>query len=186
MRIRKHKKIDWVGQILVIVLPILFFLSAAVISKWSKGQTVDFTGSIITVLIMDGIYAVGLGRWLAWRIEIPFWKKRKSRRNWKWLIFVLLYSAGIRIIQLGDIQRWDASAYYIAIRNGCEGFAFTLSSFVNGFSVASHPTWGYLGILGIGEFLYEGNVAAVQFVNLILTLICVYCLYCIMEKMLEK
>ena len=184
MRIRKHKKIDWVGQILVIVLPILFFLSAAVISKWSKGQTVDFTGSIITVLIMDGIYAVGLGRWLAWRIEIPFWKKRKSRRNWKWLIFVLLYSAGIRIIQLGDIQRWDASAYYIAIRNGCEGFAFTLSSFVNGFSVASHPTWGYLGILGIGEFLYEGNVAAVQFVNLILTLICVYCLYCIMEKML--
>lgn len=178
-----EKKMDWAWQLLILVLPILFFLTSAVISKWTKGQAEGFLGSIITVLILDGIYAVCWGIWLAQRMDFSSRRKKQGRR---WLFVVLLYTIGIRMVQIGDIQRWDASAYYIAIRNGCDSFIFTLGSFLKGFSVASHPTWGYLGILGIGEFLFEGRVEAVQFINLILTVLCVYCLYCIMEKLLPE
>lgn len=178
-----EKKMDWAWQLLFIFLPVLLFLTSAVISKWTKGQAEDFSGSIITVLILDGIYLICWGIWLAQRMELVSQRKRRGR---KWLLVVLLYTVGIRMVQIGDIQRWDASAYYIAIRNGCESFSFTLGSFLEGFSVASHPTWGYLGILGIGEFLFEGRVEAVQFINLLLTVLCVYCLYCIMEKLLPE
>lgn len=178
-----EKKMDWAWQLLILVLPILFFLTSAVISKWTKGQAEGFLGSIITVLILDGIYAVCWGIWLAQRMDFSSRRKKQGRR---WLFVVLLYTIGIRMVQIGDIQRWDASAYYIAIRNGCDSFIFTLGSFLKGFSVASHPTWGYLGILGIGEFLFEGRVEAVQFINLLLTVLCVYCLYCIMEKLLPE
>ena len=178
-----EKKMDRAWQLLILVLPILFFLTSAVISKWTKGQAEGFLGSIITVLILDGIYAVCWGIWLAQRMDFSSRRKKQGRR---WLLVVLLYTIGIRMVQIGDIQRWDASAYYIAIRNGCDSFIFTLGSFLKGFSVASHPTWGYLGILGIGEFLFEGRVEAVQFINLLLTVLCVYCLYCIMEKLLPE
>lgn len=178
-----EKKMDRAWQLLILVLPILFFLTSAVISKWTKGQAEGFLGSIITVLILDGIYAVCWGIWLAQRMDFSSRRKKQGRR---WLLVVLLYTIGIRMVQIGDIQRWDASAYYIAIRNGCDSFIFTLGSFLKGFSVASHPTWGYLGILGSGEFLFEGRVEAVQFINLLLTVLCVYCLYCIMEKLLPE
>lgn len=178
-----EKKMDRAWQLLILVLPILFFLTSAVISKWAKGQAEGFLGSIITVLILDGIYAVCWGIWLAQRMDFSSRRKKQGRR---WLLVVLLYTIGIRMVQIGDIQRWDASAYYIAIRNGCDSFIFTLGSFLKGFSVASHPTWGYLGILGSGEFLFEGRVEAVQFINLLLTVLCVYCLYCIMEKLLPE
>ena len=183
---KKGREIDWAGQILIIFLPVLLFLTSAAISEWFDRQTADSPGRIIVILIVDSIYAICWGIWFAWRIPFHPGRIRRSWQNRGWLWTVLLYTIGIRIVQIGDIQRWDASAYYIAIRNGCENFAFTLGSFLKGFSVASHPTWGYLGILGIGEFLFEGKVEAIQFINLILTVIGVYCLYCIMEKLLPE
>ena len=188
IRIEKREKMDLFGQILLIFLPIMIFLSAAVFSKWVKGQTADFLAITIVVLSLDVIYAIGWGRHLAWRIGIRLSRRRKmqGKKHPGWRFLVLFYAVGIRIVQIGDIQRWDGSIYYNAIRNGCDSFIFTLGSFLKGFSVASHPTWGYLGILGIGEFLLEGRVEAVQFINLLLTVLCVYCLYCIMEKLLPE
>ena len=183
---KKGRKIDWAGQILIIFLPVLLFLTSAAVGEWFDGQTTGFSGRIAGILTLDSIYAVCWGIWFAWRIPFHPGRIRCGWQNRGWLWAVLLYTIGIRIVQIGDIQRWDASAYYIAIRNGCEKFAFTLSSFLEGFSVASHPTWGYLGILGIGEFLFEGKVEAVQFINLVLTVIGVYCLYCIMEQLLPE
>ncbi len=182
IKFNNKKIINWLWQILIAVLPVLLFLTSAVVSKWIKGQAAEYQGSIIAVLVLDGIYLICWGIWGACRIKFPV--KRRRRKNWRWVFFTLLYTVGIRIVQIGDVQRWDASVYYNAIRNGCSSFDFTLRGFLEGFSVASHTTWGYMGILGIGEFLFEGNVVAVQVVNLILTVICVYCLYYIMRKLL--
>lgn len=185
IKIDNRKITDWSWQLLLTLLPVMLFLTSAVISKWTKGQAEDFRGSILAVLIWDGIYLICWIGWCAWRMKLPPAKRRRGGQNWKWLSFVILYTVGIRIVQIGDIQRWDASAYYIAaIRIGCDSFDFTLGSFLKEFSVASHMTWAYMGILGIGEFLFEGSIAAVQTINLILTVICVYCLYHIMNRLL--
>ena len=183
---RNRRIWDWIWQILWIGLPILAFLSAAAVNKCMKGQFLDFKANIIVIFILDAVYVIC---WLVWGIFDTKCtigrRKRHGSRRWKWIGFVLLYSFILRMAQIGDIQRWDASIYYNAIRNGCTVFDFTLLSFLKNFSVASHMTWGYMGILGIGEFLFEGRVVSWQTVNLLLTLICIYCLYCIMEKMLQ-
>lgn len=186
IKIRNKLFLNWMWQILLICLPILSFLSAASVNKCIKGQFLDFRAIIIAVFSLDAGYVVC---WLVWAfLDSKYTLSRRKKHysgKWEWLAFVLLYSIIIRMVQLGDIQRWDASIYYNAIRNGCAAFDFTLLGFLENFSVASHMTWGYMGILGIGEFLYEGSTVSVQVVNLLLILICVYCLYCIMEKLLQ-
>ena len=185
-RNRNRRILDWTWQILWTCLPILAFLSAAAINKCARGQFLDFKANITVIFILDGIYVIC---WLNWGFFDAKYaagrRKRYSLRRWKWIGFVLLYSLILRMAQIGDIQRWDASIYYNTIRNGCAAFDFTFLNFLENFSVASHMTWGYMGILGIGEFLFEDSVVSWQMVNLVLTLICIYCLYCIMEKMLR-
>lgn len=186
IRIRNKKVINWSRQLLLVLLPVLAFLTAAAISKCTKKQFSDFQGIIIFIIILDVLYVISWEIWAYWNIKLSSKRRRRKKRslqNRMWLLFVLLYTIGIRVAQMGDIQRWDASIYYNAIRNGCSNFDFTLRSFLEGFSVASHMTWGYMGLLGIGEFLFEGSVVAVQAVNLVLTVLCVFCLYRIMERL---
>ena len=97
---KKGREIDWAGQILIIFLPVLLFLTSAAISEWFDRQTADSPGRIIVILIVDSIYAICWGIWFAWRIPFHPGRIRRSWQNRGWLWTVLLYTIGIRIVQI--------------------------------------------------------------------------------------
>ena len=184
---RKIDTLNFSKQILIILLPICAFLTSAAIDKinmWNFYET-----QFISIIVLDLVY---LGGWCYWSHKKVFNKSFKFNtvisaimKN-GWIIFALIYTVGIRLVQFSDIQRWDASIYYGQLILGCNNFDFTFTNFIKGFGVASHPTWGYLGILGIGEFLATGKCIGMYTINLILTLLCVYCLYRILQSMLPE
>lgn len=176
-----EKLLDWSCQLLIVLLPILLFVTAACINKRDEYDT--FYSSFICVISADIIYLI---LWISWlwyykkKRSIRIKQRRKNRENLRWLLITALYTAAIRLPQFSDTQRWDGATYYKYIVRGCENFDFTLGNFIEQFRAANHFTWGYLGFLGIGEFLDPGGNIGIKWVSLLLTvgsMICVYFIF---------
>lgn len=180
---------DWVKsieQILLILSVMLAFLTAASIDKRKEISTYFFP--IGMVVIADIVCCIGWIWVIKGKNKHMFECKtiiRVFRQN-KWCLFVLLYTFFVRILQFGNIARWDANAYYTQLIAGCNNYDFTLQSFLKGFSVANHPTFGYLGLLGIGEFLASGKSVGMISINMVLTILSMYCVYGIFDKLLPE
>lgn len=181
-KITCEKLLDWSCQLLIVLLPVLLFVTAACINKRDEYDT--FYSSFICVISADIIYLI---LWIGWlwyykkKRSTRIKRRRKNRGNLRWLLITALYTAAIRLPQFSDTQRWDGATYYKYIVRGCENFDFTLSNFIEQFRAANHFTWGYFGILGIGEFLDPGGNIGIKWVSLLLTvgsMICIYFIFC--------
>jgi hypothetical protein len=80
------------------------------------------------------------------------------------------------------MQRWDGGEYYYKFGNACQNFDFTLSSFLNGFSLIGHPTLAFAPLVAIGEFFNFRGVSGVMVVNLVFTIAMLICLYRLLKE----
>ena len=179
-------RLKFIEQILIIFSVILAFLTAAGIDKRREIVTYFFP---IGIVIAADIVCIIVWIWLIKKKNIHIFDSitiiQIFHEN-KWCLFVLLYTFFVRILQFSNISRWDANAYYSQLITGCNNFDFTMRSFIRGFSVASHPTFGYLGLLGIGEFLASGKSVGMIASNMMLTVLIMYCVFRIFEKLLPE
>lgn len=182
----KHKPEKKMWEELWIVATVIFaFMTAACINKW-KIMGSHMAAYLIT-LFADIILA---GGW-SWTICNAVVRQVKSRDRKVWTDkagagSVLLYCTVVRIVQLKDMPYWDGMIYYNMLRNACDKFDFTFSSFWENFIFAAHPTLAFAGVTAIGEFLRPDIYSGVLTVWLIVTLISALCAYRIFQKLFPK
>ncbi len=183
IKCKPGKKI-W-GELLIIATVIFAFMTAACINKW-RTMGSHMAAYLITFFV-DIILA---GGW-SWTICNAVVRQVKSRDRKVWTDkagagSVLLYCTVVRIVQLKDMPYWDGMLYYNMLRNACDKFDFTFSSFWENFIFAAHPTLAFAGVTAIGEFLRPDIYSGVLTVWLIVTLISALCAYRIFQKLFPK
>ena len=82
---------------------------------------------------------------------------------------------------MDNLPKWDDGAYYTGIYKACRNFNFSLSSLMDAFRIAEHPTIMYTFFSAIGEFLFPGKVYGVLLVNLVLTVAALWCIYKLLQ-----
>lgn len=172
-------------EVLIIMTVIFAFMTAACINKITVRQdhpvayAATFTADVL--LVIGWIWSA-VKAWRLFRINGENITAVPARHCG--IFFVLLFCFFTRIVQFSDTPRWDAAQYYTMLRNACQNFDFSVQSFFQNFSMASHPTLGYAAVTAIGEFLFPEKYWGVLIVWLIVTLIAAFCLYRILEKLL--
>lgn len=174
-------------QILLVWTVISAFLVSACI-----GRSEDLTGHIIFLIVTVAGGIVSLAGWtVVCKKKIRYLltgnrKKRARKRKWKkgWY-FLLFYTIVVRLPQFGDIPRFDGMAYYKMLAEACQNYDFTITGFLNGFRMASHPTQGYMGLLAIGKFLDPTGYTGIMLVNLALVCITSYCVFQIFRRVMK-
>lgn len=181
---RKPGKKLW-EDVWIIATVIFAFMTAACINKWHMMGS--HMAAYLITLFADLIL---VGGW-SWKIcnGILKWGRSGSREMWADKAgagIVMLYCTAVRIVQLKDMPYWDGLVYYNMLRNACDKFDFTFSSFWGNFIFAAHPTLAFAGITAIGEFLKPNEYVGVLVVWLIVTLLAAYCAYWIFRKLMPK
>lgn len=172
-------------EILWIFSAVFLFMTAACIDKRAVYR--EHLMAYIVTLIADLVILIS---WLCVvnKKVLFLGENREARRDFwrqnRGVVIAALFSFASRAVQLADMPRWDAWTYYNLLMNACQNFDFTFRSFVQNFTMASHPTLGFAGVTAIGEFLNTGGYVGVLLVWMAVTLLTAYCLYCIMEKVL--
>lgn len=182
-----RKKTDYIIQILIIMTVIFAFMSAACINKLqiiSENPAIFIVTAASDLVLLISWCWIGSAYFEKLSLHSGLFRSF-SGKAWGSGI-TLVYCFATRVVQLGDTPRWDALTYYRVLIDACENFDFTISSFLNGFSLAYHPTLAYAGLAGIGEFLLPGDYKGVLYVQLILNLIMAWCLYKVLLKILPK
>lgn len=186
MSTKKRKKKENLALELLIILSVIFlFMTAACINKWAVFQ--EHVVAYAVTLIADMAILIC---WL-WNItgKMLRYKERGVTLKTFWgqncgVMIAMFFSLASRAVQFGDMPRWDAWTYYNILQNACQNFDFTLQSFVQNYTMASHPTLGFAGITAIGVFLNDGGYTGVLVVWMIVTLLTTFCLYYILKKIL--
>ena len=125
------------GELWIIATVIFAFMTAACINKW---QTMG--SHMAAYLITFFADMVLVGGW-SWRICNAVFLWRRDGKEWKNKVgagIVLVYCTAVRIVQIKDMPYWDGLLYYNMLRNACDKFEFTVSSFWENFIFAAHPT----------------------------------------------
>lgn len=177
IKCKPGKKI-W-GELLIIATVIFAFMTAACINKWRT-----MGSHMAAYLITFFADMVLVGGW-SWRICNAVFLWRRDGKEWKNKVgagIVLVYCTAVRIVQIKDMPYWDGLLYYNMLRNACDKFEFTVSSFWENFIFAAHPTLAFAGITAIGEFLWPNEYGSVLIVWLVVTLIAAFCAYRIFQK----
>lgn len=181
---RKPGKKLW-EEVWIIATVVFAFMTAACINKWQMMGS--HMAAYLITLFADLIL---VGGW-SWKIcnGILKWGRSGSWEMWADKAgagIVMLYCTAVRIVQLKDMPYWDGLVYYNMLRNACDKFDFTFSSFWDNFIFAAHPTLAFAGITAIGEFLKPNEYVGVLVVWLIVTLLAAYCAYRIFRKLMPK
>lgn len=183
--VRKYSWQKGAGEVLVVASVIFAFLTSACLNKT---EMLLQHRIIFTLTFLADLFIIGSWAWLGSSVFI---KKeaivKNIRRNIgsnSGVIITMLYCLFTRVIQFGDRPRWDSLIYYRELIDACQNFDFTMTSFLNGFSLVNHPTLGYAGIAAIGEFWDSGGYNGVLVIQLLLNVLMSYCLYRIVEKLL--
>lgn len=181
------KKYSAISQIYLILFILLSFLSSACIGKRSYYS--EYKTAFIVIFLLD---IIGIISWffvMLCHIHAEEETQEDSickSFSYRGEIITLVFVFTSRVIQLGDMPRWDSLTYYSYLSTACENFDFTFSQFWDGFALVSHPTRGYALLLAIGEFLMGGKYIGVILANLVLALISSVCMYRILEKIILK
>ena len=174
-------------QLLLVWTVICAFLVSACI-----GRSEDLAEHLVfrSVTVAGGI--VSLVGWMAvYRKKVRYLlsgNHRKQAKRWKWKrgwYLLLFYTIAVRLPQFGDIPRFDGMAYYKMLAEACQNYDFTITGFLNGFRMASHPTQGYMGLLAIGKFLDPTGYTGIMLVNLALVGITSYCVFQICRRVMK-
>ena len=181
----KHKPEKKMWEELCIVATVIFaFMTAACINKW-KIMGSHMAAYLIT-LFADIVLA---GGW-SWKICNAALRQKKAEnergKDTIGIAVILAYCTLVRIVQLKDMPRWDALQYYNMLRNACRNFDFSITSFLDNFIFAAHPTLGFAGVTAIGEFLMPDKYQGVLVVWLVVTGVAAICAYRIFQKILFK
>lgn len=182
----KHKLKGKMWEELWIIATVIFsFMTAACINKWRM-----MGGHMAAYLITLFADIILISGW-TWKICSGIFKWVRSRKKEVWVDkagagIVMVYCAAVRIVQLKDMPYWDGLVYYNMLRNACDKFDFTFTSFWENFIFAAHPTLAFAGVTAIGEFLRPNVYSGVLAVWLIVTLIADLCAYRIFQKLLPK
>lgn len=175
-----------VKQLLIILSVVLAFLTAACSAKWASRES--YTAAYVIVLLLDVLCIAGwvlLGVRAFRESEAGFDLLGDLVRN-RGILIAMCWCFVTRIVQFGDMPRWDSMTYYKALYKACENFNFTFSQYWNAFALAAHPTRGYASLVAIGEFLFPRKYVGVMWVNLVLTLFATVCFYKMLRKILRK
>lgn len=86
-----------------------------------------------------------------------------------YFLFFLLLFVILRFLQFNILPRWDSDIYYAQIKNACDNFHFTFSSFLNDFKLAGHISYGYSLFLAIGYYICPDGFTGIYFINLLLS-----------------
>lgn len=184
---RKKRRSTIPGEILIIMTAIFAFMTSACVSK--REMASEHSAAFLVTAVADGILLIG---WILSAVG-AFKRRKKRRRSLKkqlrkkrGVLIALLYCFCTRIIQFQDTPRWDGLIYYRNLIAGCQNFDFSVPSFLSSFSLASHPTSGFAGMVAIGEFLNPGGYVGMLSMQLLMDLLMAFCLYRILEHMLPK
>lgn len=184
---KRKKRRTIFREILIIMTVVFAFMTSACVNK-REMVSEHFLAFVVTAAADAFI----LGAWFLIAVRALMRRKRRKRSFGKQLIrnrgvlIALLYCFCTRIVQFADTPRWDGLIYYRELAKACLNFDFTIQSFVRGFALASHPTLGFAGIAGIGEFWDSCGYTGALMTQLVLNLLMAYCLYRIIEKMLPR
>ena len=168
---------------IIFFLMYIFCISAVIYTGLSTGsyrrKLVILSGASIIALILICLYIKKI-------IKVNIGKKIISVvKCYKYLIVVLLISLLIRLPQLGTPMRWDAQVYYGYLMTACDSFDFTLEAFWNGFRFAGHPSFAYVFLSAIFEFLYPKSMVSVEIFQILLALLAIFTFYKIFQKILK-
>lgn len=184
---RKKRRSTIPREILIIMTAVFAFMTSACVSK--QELAAEHSTAFLVTAVADGIILAG---WIL--VAVGAFRRRKRRRGSfkkrlcknRGVLIALLYCFCTRIIQFQDTPRWDGMIYYRKLMEGCQNFDFTVASFLSNFSLASHPTSGFAGMVAIGEFLNPGGYVGMLSIQLLMDLLMAFCLYRILEHMLPK
>lgn len=166
----------WI-QYLTIFSFIAIFCICALIGKASERYSIPFW--VITVLAVTVLLFV----WtcFAYKKTNKEIQGTEFKKFDKGELIVALVCIISRVPMFGTLQKWDAGIYYGGIYGAAVGFDFSLSSIVNNFRLAGHPSFVYTLFATMGELLFPGQEIGVHIVNLCLTvtaMLCIYRMFC--------
>ena len=183
----KERTSSWIFQAGIIATVAGIFMSAACINKRNVAgqywQIFAFTVTADFLLLLFWIWETKKG---IKRLGSGFCQYSKQAETILGICLVLGWGSATRAIQLWDTPRWDALTYYTMLISACENFDFKFLTFLQDFSLASHPTLAYAGLAAIGEFLWPKEYTGVLLVQLFLHLLTGFFLYKIFEKIFPE
>jgi len=94
----------------------------------------------------------------------------KKFKNYLLILFPFFV---IRILYLNFIPLWDARSYF----DNCLVKAVEIKFNLFNFSCFGHPSFGYMFLLGLTQYLDKGNWLWVNFLNIILGLVAIFIFY---------
>jgi len=104
--------------------------------------------------------------------------------------FLILIFCAVFIVLAGfqftNIPRGDGSLYYGHLMYATERYANTVSSFMRGYILQHHISYGVCLFLAMGEMLFPRQVVGVYGVSLIITVISFLCFYGILSHLFKK
>lgn len=178
------KKYENILKECIIVVTVLFtFMTAACINK--RGILGEHLVAVSITLTADIILGIAW-LWGGYKKIQYFRNRTEILEDIAAIGSILLYCGLVRLVQMKDIPRWDAWTYYNMLQEGCRNFDFSISSFLNNFIFAAHPTLGFAGITAIGEFLAPNSYIGVLMIWLAVTMAASVCAYRIFQKCLPE
>ncbi|MCR1839493.1 hypothetical protein [Murimonas intestini] len=169
-------------QIFFILLTMYLFILSSIIST---GGIHWYTKRKIVLFV---VFSIGIFFCLIKIIKLKFFslpKIFKFIKNNICLLLIVFIALLIRIPQLGTMPKWDAQAYYNFLSKACESINFTVSNFINNFSLAAHSSIAYASLSAILEFIAPNTVWSVQIFQLILALTLVIGIYSVLKFKLK-
>ena len=158
--------LPWGEVSVVVALPTTFIVSAAISPLSDKSRTIWMIAAIVASLAAFFFSFAMLIRQIR-RNPKPV------RQDTTKIVLLPAATAALacmsRLPFLGDCPYyWDTCFYFNAIDTACTGFSFNPSSFLNGFRLCGHFSYGYGMIAGIGRYLTPGSAAGIQAVDMAL------------------
>lgn len=176
---------NMVNEILVIIVAVFSFMTAACFNKREVFAERPYVFAITAAvdLILVGILSWKAVLGLEKGLESKKYAGRLIHKN-RGIFLTVFYCFITRVIQMGDIPRWDGLTYYRVLMDACDAFDFTFGSFLKNFAMVNHPTLAYAGVSAIGEFIWPYQYIGVLVVWMLINLMAAFWLYRILEKVL--
>ena len=150
---------------IVLTTVFLIFLIATVILKISKNQSKSNS-----------------------HIDVETKKTEASTNKYSNIIVMILLaltSILIRIPMIGTLQRWDAGEYIYSLGDIVRAYNFTFKSFVQEFTIAYHPNYGFCTFNSIPLFFDARNNTIITVWQIIFSVLAVMALYDIFRNKYE-
>lgn len=171
------------GQLLVILSITSLFYFSALISPVTYKMTSSgliFCISIFTVTALTAILKVYFNRYSIKEPAITTHNTTKGLLTFfqtfyrflvkeKFAFLLIMIVIALRLPMLWTLKIGDSGLYNWEIYTACRNFDFSPGSIVSNFRFFAHSSFGYGGLLGIGQFLFPQKVYAIPIINLILS-----------------